>query len=274
MEAAYRALQQPAAGSDSSLALAELVRELSRLSYRGEHGAPWYQRFGLNRSDDLREAVWPLYVEANQRLLRNPAASDLEKQLTALVKLAPGSPARAERAQQAYAQLKAYLMLARPEKAAVDFLVDAVGAKQPAMWRFYAEHLPNHPEWAIKADPRLIGQVRQVLLGELGQRNAEATLYQHVLDTAANHYPPMGLAQMVGDTDATSLFTSSEQVAGAFTRQAWEGQIREAIDDAAQARREEIDWVLSDNVDDVAGELSPEQLKERLTARYFRDYSS
>ncbi|WP_178102571.1 ImcF-related family protein, partial [Pseudomonas sp. URMO17WK12:I11] len=25
---------------------------------------------------------------------------------------------------------------------------------------------------------------------------------------------------------------------------------------------------------DVAGELSPEQLKERLTARYFRDYSS
>ncbi|MBI6927253.1 type VI secretion protein VasK, partial [Pseudomonas putida] len=203
-----------------------------------------------------------------------PAASDLEKQLTALVKLAPGSPARAERAQQAYAQLKAYLMLARPEKAIADFLVDAVGAKQPAMWRFYAEHLPNHPEWAIKADPRLIGQVRQVLLGELGQRNAEATLYQHVLDTAANHYPPMGLAQMVGDADATSLFTSSEQVAGAFTRQAWEGQVREAIDDAAQARREEIDWVLSDNVGDVAGELSPEQLKERLTARYFRDYSS
>ncbi|MBI6927228.1 type VI secretion protein VasK, partial [Pseudomonas putida] len=70
VEAAYRALQQPAAGSDSSLALAELVRELSRLSYRGEHGAPWYQRFGLNRSDDLREAVWPLYVEANERLLR------------------------------------------------------------------------------------------------------------------------------------------------------------------------------------------------------------
>ncbi|MBF8677161.1 type VI secretion protein VasK, partial [Pseudomonas fulva] len=75
VEAAYWALQQPAAGSDSSLALAELVRELSRLSYRGEHGAPWYQRFGLNRSDDLREAVWPLYVEANERLLRDPAAS-------------------------------------------------------------------------------------------------------------------------------------------------------------------------------------------------------
>lgn len=274
VEAAYRALQQPEAASDPAHALAELVRELSRLDYRGEHGAPWYQRFGLNRSNDLREAVWPLYVEANDRLLRGPAASDLERQLTALVKLAPGSPARAERAQQAYDQLKAYLMLARPEKADADFLVDSVGANQPAMWRFYAEHLPDHPEWAIKANPRLIGQVRQVLLGELGQRNAEAALYQHVLDTAANHYPPMGLQQMVGDTDATSLFTSREQVPGVFTREAWEGQVRSAIDDAAKARREEIDWVLSDNVGDVGGELSPEQLKARLTARYFRDYSS
>nr|WP_236186116.1 ImcF-related family protein [Pseudomonas juntendi] len=274
VEAAYRPLQQPETGSDPLHALAELVRELSRLSYRSEHGAPWYQRFGLNRSDDLREAVWPLYVDANDRMLRDPAVSDLERQLTALVKLAPGSPARAKRAQQAYAQLKAYLMLARPEKADADFLVDTVGANQPAMWRFYAEHLPNHPEWAIKANPRLIGQVRQVLLAELGQRNAEATLYQHVLDTAANHYAPMGLQQMVGDTDATSLFTSRAQVPGAFTREAWEGQVRMAIDDAANARREEIDWVLSDNVGDVADELSPEQLKARLTARYFRDYSS
>ena len=273
-EAAYRMLQQPEAATDPAHALAELVRELSRLDYRGEHGAPWYQRFGLNRSDDLREAVWPLYVEANDRLLRNPAASDLERQLTALVNLAPGSPARAKRAQQAYDQLKAYLMLARPEKAEADFLVDSVGANQPAMWRFYAEHLPNHPEWAIKPNPRLIGQVRQVLLAELGQRNAEATLYQQILDTAANHYPPLALQQMVGDADATSLFTSTDHVPGVFTREAWEGQVRSAIDDAAKARREEIDWVLSDNVGDVAAELSPEQLKERLTARYFRDYSS
>ncbi|MGE8060675.1 ImcF-related family protein [Pseudomonas sp. NPDC089547] len=274
VDAAYRALEQPEAGSDPMHALGELVRELSRLAYRSAHGAPWYQRFGLNRSDELRDAAWPLYVEANDRLLRDPAASDLERQLTALVKLAPGSPARAERAQQAYDVLKAYLMLARPEKADVGFLVESVGAKQPAMWRFYAEHLPDHPEWAIKANPRLIGQVRQVLLAELGQRNGEATLYQQLLDTAANHYPPMALQQMVGDTDPTALFSSTGHVPGVFTREAWEGQVRAAIDDAAQARREEIDWVLSDNVGDVAGELSPEQLKARLTARYFRDYSS
>lgn len=272
--AAYSALQQPVAGTDTKQALGERVRELSRLDYRSEHGAPWYQRFGLNRSHDLREAVWPLYMQANNQLLRDPAVSELEKRLKALVNLPLASPLRATRAQQAYNYLKAYLMLARPEKADAVFLAETLGAAEPALWTFYGQHLPEHPDWAIKADLRLIAQTRQVLLRELGQRNAESSLYQHVLDTAANHYAPMALQQMVGDTDATALFTSTGHVPGAFTREAWEGQVRMAIDDAANARREEIDWVLSDNVGDVADELSPEQLKARLTARYFRDYSS
>lgn len=272
--AAYSTLQQPVAGTDTKQALGELVRELSRLDYRSEHGAPWYQRFGLNRSDDLREAVWPLYTQANSQLLRDPAATELEKRLKALVSLPPASPQRAKRAQQTYDYLKAYLMLARPEKADAAFLAETLGTAEPALWTFYGQHLPEHPDWAIKADLRLIAQTRQVLLRELGQRNAESSLYQQVLDTAANHYPALGLQQMVGDTDATALFTSAEQVPGVFTRQAWEGQVRAAIEDAAQARREEIDWVLSDHPNDISKELSPDQLRERLTARYFQDYSS
>ncbi|WP_448197115.1 ImcF-related family protein [Pseudomonas putida] len=272
--AAYSALQQPVTGTDTQQALGELVRELSRLDYRSEHGAPWYQRFGLNRSHDLREAVWPLYTQANNQLLRDPAVSELEKRLKALVNLPPASPQRAKRAQLTYNYLKAYLMLARPEKADAAFLAETLGAAEPALWTFYGQHLPDHPDWAIKADPRLIAQTRHVLLRELGQRNAESSLYQQVLDTAANHYPALGLQQMVGDTDATALFASAAQVPGVFTRQAWEGRVRAAIEEAAQARREEIDWVLSDNPNDIAKELSPDELSERLTTRYFQDYSS
>ncbi len=272
--AAYSALQQPVSGTDTKQALGELVRELSRLDYRSEHGAPWYQRFGLNRSDDLREAVWPLYTQANSQLLRDPAATELEKRLKALVSLPPATPQRVKQAQQTYNYLKAYLMLARPEKADAAFLAQTLGATEPELWTFYGQHLPEHPDWAIKADLRLIAQTRQVLLRELGQRNAESSLYQQVLDTAANHYPALGLQQMVDDTDASALFTSAEQVPGVFTRQAWEGQVRTAIEEAAQARREDIDWVLSDSPNDINSELSPDQLRERLTARYFQDYSS
>ncbi|MCW1248522.1 ImcF-related family protein, partial [Pseudomonas sp. SAICEU22] len=61
---------------------------------------------------------------------------------------------------------------------------------------------------------------------------------------------------------------------GVFTRQAWEGQVRQAIDDIAQARREEIDWVLSDKPGKVDPRLTPDELKARLTERYFQDYAS
>ncbi|WP_256678297.1 ImcF-related family protein [Pseudomonas sp. PB101] len=288
LQTSLTALQQATPGDAQLSALNELTRELGRLDYRASHGSPWHQRFGLNQNDALLATLWPRYVEANQRLLRDPAAATLKARLNALVKLPPDSPERAKRAPAAYAQLKAYLMLARPEKTDPAFLTQALvevepqstgyspglwHALTPTLWQFYAEQLATHPDWRIDADPKLVAQVRQVLISQLGQRNGEASLYQTVLDSAANHAPALSLAQMVGDTEAAALFTTSAEVPGVFTRQAWEGQVRPAIDAIAEARREEIDWVLSDNPARLAADLSPEQLKQRLTERYFQDYA-
>ncbi|MFM9489552.1 ImcF-related family protein, partial [Pseudomonas monachiensis] len=122
-----------------------------------------------------------------------------QQQLKALIQLPPDSPERARRAPQAYAQLKAYLMMARPEKADATFLAKVLVETQaqradmtpglwqglsPGLWQFYAEQLAAHPAWRIEADPTLVAQARQVLLGQLGQRNAEASLYRQVLDAA------------------------------------------------------------------------------------------
>ncbi|WP_177410555.1 ImcF-related family protein [Pseudomonas sp. LH1G9] len=278
-------LQRASQGDEQLQALHELVRELARLDDRVQGGAPWYQRFGLNQNPVLLETVWPRYVEANNRLIRDPAVAALRQQLTALVKLAPDNPERAERARAAYDQLKAYLMMARPAKADASLLVKTLGEVEPSraglwqalgptLWQFYAEHLAENPAWRIDTDARLVAQVRQVLLGQLGQRNAEANLYQQLLDDAAHHYPALGLQQLVGDTDAQALFTTEASVPGVFTRRAWEGSVRQAIDAIAEARREEIDWVLSDQPADVDTRLSPDQLRARLTERYFQDYAS
>jgi type VI secretion system protein ImpL len=289
VQSSLATLEQPGNGDAQLTALNDLVRELSRLDYRAEHGVPWYQRFGLNQNPDLLDVMWPRYVEANNRLIRDPAAANLQRQLNALISLPAGSEQRAERAQSAYEQLKAYLMLARPQKANAAFLTKALTNAEPSrvgvspglwqglsptLWQFYGEHLAAHPDWAIKADPTLVALTRQVLLGQLGQRNAETSLYQQVLDLAANQYPDMGVQNMVGETDALALFYTEASVPGVFTRQAWEGQVRQAIDDIAEARREEIDWVLSDKQTDIAAELTPEVLKERLTERYFLDYAN
>ena len=58
--------------------------------------------------------------------------------------------------------------------------------------------------------------------------------------------------------------------AGDVHRQAWEGQVREAIEQVVTARREEIDWVLSDRQQDTSADISPDTLRNRLTSRYYR----
>ncbi len=289
VQTSLAALQKTGSGDEQLGALNDLVRELARLDYRAEHNVPWYQRFGLNQNQALLEAMWPRYVEANNRLIRDPAAANLQRQLNALTSLPPGSEKRAEQATSAYEQLKAYLMMARPQKADAAFLTKALGNAEPAragvtpglwqglspnLWQFYGEHLAANPAWTIKADPTLVALARQVLLGQLGQRNAETSLYQQVLDAATNQYPEMGVKSMVGETDALRLFYTEASVPGVYTRQAWEGQVRQAIENIAEARREEIDWVLSDSQADIATELTPDVLKERLTERYFQDYAS
>lgn len=289
LHASLTTLQQPQTGDAQLLALNEWVRELSRLDYRAQHGAPWYQRFGLNQNAVLLNALWPRYVEANHRLMRDPAAANLERLLEALVKLPPNSPERLKLAPKAYEQLKTYLMMARPEKVDAAYLTEALIAAEPerkglsggvwqgvspGLWQFYSQQLAAHPAWRIAPDAALVAQVRQILLGELSRRNAEANQYKKILNAAAEQYPPLDLAQMIGETEASALFSNPATVPGVFTRQAWEGQVRQAIDDIARTRREIIDWVLSDNPANIAADLTPGLLKQRLTERYFQDYSS
>lgn len=287
VESALATVGKPGDADAQLTALNELTREMSRLDYRREHGVPWYQRLGLSQNDALLAALWPRYAEANQRLLRDVASKHLEQALTEYAALPADSTERAQRAPVAHDQLKAYLMMAHPEKADAAFLTQVLSRDiarpevtpglwqglSPSLWAFYAQHLAAHPDWRIETDPGLVAQARQVLLGQLGQRNGVANLYQQVLERASNNYAAMSLLQMIGETDASMLFDTPNSVPGVFTRQAWEGQVRQAIDEVAEARREEIDWVLSDQQSTLDSELKPEVLKAQLTERYFQDFS-
>ncbi|AKH63909.1 MULTISPECIES: ImcF-related family protein [Photorhabdus] len=265
-----------------------LQREIDRLLYRTEEGVPWYSRFGLNQNAAQLRALWPVYQRNNTRLMRDEAARRLHQRLVAWVNLPSDSPQRRKLSQRAYHQLKAYLMMAQPEKADADFMSRILMAEWPhregvtdGLWQntgasllaFYARNLPQHPEWKIPVDRPLVSEVRQILLNQLGQRNADATLYQKVLQQVAHSYGDLRLEQMTGETDAGQLFTATGVVPGMFTRQAWEGQVRKAIDAVAASRREDIDWVLSDGHQPVSDRVSPAALKARLTERYFTDFS-
>ncbi|WP_312121735.1 ImcF-related family protein, partial [Pantoea vagans] len=86
-------------------------------------------------------------------------------------------------------------------------------------------------------------------------------------------FADVSLDDMTSGTDARRLFTTENVVPGMFTRQGWEGGIQQAIEKAANSRRDEIDWVLSDSRKAVSADLSPDTLKARLTERYFTDFA-
>ncbi|MBK4355210.1 type VI secretion protein VasK, partial [Enterobacter hormaechei] len=292
----YQAQETARQAADTAFPLVErlhnqlvLQQSIARLQHREATGAPWYTRFGLNQDSDMLTALWPLYAKNNAQLMRDATADHLRQQLNAFVQLPPASDARAQGTQRTYDVLKSYLMLVRPDKADAGWLAKSVlaawpkrrnvpdGAWQemaPKLLGFYAQNLPSHPEWKIKPDAELIGTVRQILLKQIGQRNAESGLYQDMLKRVASNWPDLTLADMTGDTDASTVFSTEEVVPGMFTRQAWEEQVQDEIDEVVKTRRDEIDWVLTDKTHQPGSDISPEALKSRLTERYFTDFGN
>ena len=285
-----RALAATRTVSDEQLmSLHTLRNDLGRQQHWLAQGTPWYQRFGLNHTRELYDALLPWYGLTAGRMIHAPARAALEEKLTRLAGLPAASPLRATLAQSGYNQLKAWLMMARPEQADPVFYAKTMAAVQPRhsgisdalwqslapdLWQFYAAMLPTQPGWSIRPDPALLSQARQVLLMQAGQRNAEMTLYQNMLQAVRRNYADLTLEDLTSGTDAARLFSSDGTIPGVFTRQAWEGSVREEIEKAANARRDEIDWVLSDNRNAVTQDISPEALQARLTERYFSDFAA
>ncbi|WP_261641164.1 ImcF-related family protein [Erwinia mallotivora] len=285
---AHALVEHPSVSDYQLTALHTLRNDGGRLQYRIQEGAPWYQRFGLDHNQQLLDAMLPWYGVANNRLIRDPANTALTQKLIALANSAPNSDQRAQLAKTGYDQLKAWLMMARPDKADGAFYAQTMKAVQPTrmgistslwqslspdLWAFSISELPKQPQWKITPDAQLVSQSRQVLLQQIGRQNAESTLYENMLKSVRRNFADVSLEDMTSGTDARRLFTTEEVVPGMFTRQAWEGGIQQAIDKAANSRRDEIDWVLSDSHKAVSADLSPAALKARLTERYFTDFA-
>lgn len=270
-------------------ALSEIQKTLARLQYRYEHGVPWYEKAGLSQNNALLATLWPRYQDSALPLLRDAAAEHLQKQVNAFNELPPGSPLREQMAKTTWEQLKLYLMLARPEHMDAAWFSSALlhdwpkrdGVKDavwqgvaPSLLSFYGAQLAAHPEWKLRADESMVSQARSLLVRLMGVRNSESTLYQKMLSQVAHLYVDMRLEDMTGETDASRLFSTTEIVPGMFTRQAWEQAVQPAIEKVVKARRDELDWVLTDSKRQVnkLDETSPEALKKRLTERYFADF--
>ena len=298
-DAALDARPRTAPAWRAQLALQQLI---GTLEYRQQHGAPWYLRAGLSRNDAVLAALWPSYRIVATRNLQAPVVSALEATLRIADEARADSLQPAQARDGSYDALKAYLMLAEPRRTDAGFLTRVLAAQWPGpagmpagerddtgrrLAGFYADHLKAHPDWRIAPDDRLVTATRAMLVTQRGLASADDTVYQGLLDAAQGKYADASLDTLLGGTDARGLFSAAQTVPGLYTRAAWDGMIAEAIDRASSARHLSGDWVLtgSQPAPTVANTLAQgaaaideqraaDALKQRLTARYFADYTA
>lgn len=278
-------------------ALVELQRQIDVFDHRASKSWGWWAPIALKRDAEILSPLWKAYAKAAHQLLITPVQHALEASLTDLSQLqtAPVDDQTARWAMSGRDTLKAYLMLANPDRVEPDFLASQMaahwstdarltsGEKQDLaerLARFYADHLKSNETWKTDARPDLVGGARRTLLAIVGQTNAQDTLYRGIVDGVGSRYPDLTLAQLTAGTDTRGLLRSSAVVPGVFTRQAYEGYVADAIDAAAKRRDVAADWVLSDDRDGAqAGpdktemNHSADEMRAALTAQYFSEYA-
>jgi len=196
-------------------------------------------------------------------------------------------------AEDAYNALKTYLMLGDRTRAEAGHLNDQLtrywrawlDANRGAMPReqmirsaermisFYLAQV-NDTSWpTIDNKLALVDQSRDKLRHVVRGLPARERVYADVKARAATRFPSMTVARIVGDQDK-DLLLGSHAVPGSFTREAWEGYVRDAFREAANGAMQSADWVLkSSSKDDLTLEGSPEQIQKSLVELYKNDYA-
>ncbi|MBI2733933.1 MAG: type VI secretion system membrane subunit TssM [Aquabacterium sp.] len=118
----------------------------------------------------------------------------------------------------------------------------------------------------------LLDQTRDNLRRVIKGMPARERVYAEIKARAATRFAPVTVARLVSDADR-QVVAGGYAVSGAFTREAWNGYIKDAIKDAANSELQSTDWVLKTaSHDDLTLEGSPEQIQKSLTQLYKAEY--
>ncbi|MGQ0596338.1 type VI secretion system membrane subunit TssM [Aquabacterium sp.] len=118
----------------------------------------------------------------------------------------------------------------------------------------------------------LLDQTRDNLRRVIKGMPARERVYAEIKARAATRFAPVTVARLVTDADR-QVVAGGYAVSGAFTREAWNGYIKDAIKDAANSELQSTDWVLKTaSHDDLTLEGSPEQIQKALTQLYKTEY--
>ncbi|MDE2075851.1 MAG: type VI secretion system membrane subunit TssM [Burkholderiales bacterium] len=119
----------------------------------------------------------------------------------------------------------------------------------------------------------LVDETRDNLRRVVKGMPARERVYAEIKARAATRFAPITVVRLIGDEDR-SIMAGSYAVSGAFTKEAWDGYVKDAIKNAANNESHSTDWVLKTaSADDLTLEGSPEQIQKSLTQLYKAEYA-
>ncbi|MEJ8857265.1 type VI secretion system membrane subunit TssM [Variovorax robiniae] len=200
--------------------------------------------------------------------------------------------------QDVYNALKTYLMLADKRHVEAAHLTDQISrfwrvwleANRGDMSRqqvirdaeraisFYLGRVSDD-NWPVLSDINLtaVEQTRDTLRLVVRGMPARERVYAEIKARASTRFAPMTVSRIIGGTntaESEAVIAGSTAISGAFTREAWQQYVDQAIRDAANHETTNKDWVLNvASNDDLTLEGSPEQIRKTLVNMYKLEYA-
>ncbi|MBM3789682.1 MAG: type VI secretion system membrane subunit TssM, partial [Acidobacteria bacterium] len=259
------------------MALEDLRAQVEELDRHAAEGAPWTLRWGLYTGSRINPPVRHVYFQRLRQSFVTPTAEALRQKLNAL----SADVESASSFDEFYTYLKAYLMMTEPPRAEASFLNNALAptwkpfasgsAEEVALrqLRFYAEQLPkNEPELQLTQDTELVARARRAL----SRFPVLVRLYNSLKSEGNAKFQPYSLAAATGGKSLEFL-SSSYDVPGVFTEQAWRTYFKGASAEASRAVIKD-DWVLGPTYSQIStAQASDAEYQRQLLDMYFVEYS-
>ncbi len=195
---------------------------------------------------------------------------------------------------QGYNALKTYLMLGDRGRMDEAHLTDQL----PRYWRtwlesnkgtrsneemmtaaerlvaFYVSQIKEPDLPLIQNNPKTVAEAREVLRASLKRLSATERVYNEIKSRANTRFVPLTVARILNNKNG-DVISGSQMVAGAFTRDAWNQFIRNAIEEASKGEVKSDDWVLASSLQDNLGkDGNYEKNKAELEALYRLEYAA
>jgi type VI secretion system protein ImpL len=206
---------------------------------------------------------------------------------------APKSAHEAGELEQAYNALKTYLMLHARDRMDAPHLANQLprywqtwleahrqGDSQAEVSRiagriiaFYLAQIPEPDLPLIDNSSELVGDARTVLRTEMRRLPAKERLYNELKARANARYAPLTAGRILSNADA-DIIAGSTAVPGAFTREAWDNYMRNAINEASKGELKGDDWVLAVAMSELANkDNASDRNRSELEALYRVEYA-